>query len=138
MFSIFLVGTDLIQKFYVSLILKVYAGFIKGSSVYMQVGFSKVANTFWCMLFEVAAGFEWWCKFLGPTQCFGDNDLTIQINWLLVHVVWKLWWVQYEKFDEMRPSCVFWCGRSMQYENLWNVVLRRREKVVAFCRLAPT
>ena len=45
MFSILLVGIDLIQKCFVSVVLKVYAGLVKGSSVYMQVGFKQVAYT---------------------------------------------------------------------------------------------
>jgi len=89
MFSIFLVDTDLIKKFYVLVALKVYAGFVNGSGIYRQVGFSKVAYTFWCMIFEVTVGSEWWCRFLGSAQCSGDSDLTLQINWLLVDVVWK-------------------------------------------------
>ena len=45
MFSILLVGTDLIQKFYVAIVLKVYTGFVTGSSVYTLVGFIKVVYT---------------------------------------------------------------------------------------------
>lgn len=41
-----LIGIDLIQKFYVLVVLKVYASLIKERSIYMQVGFSKVAYTF--------------------------------------------------------------------------------------------
>ena len=41
-----LVGTDLIHKFYVSVVLKVYASLVKGRSVYTLVGFNKVAYTF--------------------------------------------------------------------------------------------
>ena len=58
MVNILLVGTNLIQKIYVSIVLKVYTGLITGSSVYMHVGFSKIAYTFSCMIFEVATGSE--------------------------------------------------------------------------------
>lgn len=36
----------LVQKFYDSVSLEVYVGWIKGSSVYTQVGFMKLAYTF--------------------------------------------------------------------------------------------
>jgi len=140
MFSILLVGTDLIHKFYVSVVLKVYTGLIKGSSIYMQVAFSKIAYIFWCMIFEVATSSKWLCRFLGSSQFCCDNDLIVQINWLLVDEVWvsKFLMGPVWKFDEMRPSCVLLCTRSIQSENLWNVVPRGREKVVTFCRPEPT
>ena len=75
MFRIMLVGIELIQKSYVSVGFKVYTSLVKGSSVYTQVGFSKVAYAFWCMIFEVAVGSEWWCRFLVSAQCFGDKWL---------------------------------------------------------------
>ena len=65
MVSILLVGRDLVQKFYVSVVLNVYGGLIRGSSVYTQVGFSKVDCTLWCMIFEITVGSKWWCKLLG-------------------------------------------------------------------------
>jgi len=77
MFSIFFVGTNLIQKFMFVVALEVYAGLINGSSVYMQFGFIQVAYTVWCMVSEVTASSEWWCGFLGSTQCSGDSDLIV-------------------------------------------------------------
>lgn len=79
-----LVGTDLIQKFMFALVSKVYASLINGSSVYMQFGFSQVAYTLWCMVFEVTVDSERWCGFLGSTQCSGVSDLIVQIKWMLV------------------------------------------------------
>ena len=86
-FSILLVGIDLIQKFMFVVVLKVYTGFISGSSVYTQFGFNQVAYTLWCMVFEIIASSKWWCTFLGSTQCCGVSDLIVQINWMLVDVV---------------------------------------------------
>lgn len=88
MFKILLVGIDLIKKFYVSVVLKVHVGLVKGSSVYMEVGFSEVVYSFWCMIFKVTTGSGWWYRFLGSAQCSGYNDLTVHINWLLFDVVW--------------------------------------------------
>ena len=42
MFSILLVGIDLIQKFMFVVALEVYAGLINGSSIYTQFGFNQV------------------------------------------------------------------------------------------------
>jgi len=43
MLCILLIDIHLIQKVYVSVVLKVYASLVKGSSIYTQVGFGKVA-----------------------------------------------------------------------------------------------
>ena len=50
---------SLIGIVYDSVSLEVYAGWVNGSSLYMQVGFIKVAYTLWCMIFKVATGSEW-------------------------------------------------------------------------------
>ena len=129
MFGILFVGTNLIQKFYVSVVFEVYAGLGKGSSIYMQVGFIKVTYAFWCMILEVVASYEWWCRFLGSTQCSSDNDLIVQIDWSLVDVViiiefdlQSFWWVQCENLMKRGLHSMLLCTRSIQFENLWNMV----------------
>ena len=46
----------MVQKFYDSVSLEVYTGWVTESSVYMQVGFIEIAYTFWHMIFEFAVG----------------------------------------------------------------------------------
>lgn len=47
------------------------------------------------------------------------------------------WWVQYENLMKRGLQIVVLYARSIQFENLWNVVLRGREKAVAFSKLVP-
>lgn len=91
MFCIFLVGTSLIQNFIFALVLKVYAGFINGSSIYTEFGFSQVAYTFWCMVFEVTVGSEWWCSVQGSNLCTSYSDLFVPVDWLnLIKFEWMV------------------------------------------------
>jgi len=48
------------------------------------------------------------------------------------------WWAQYENLMKHGLHIVLMCTRSIQFENLWNMVPREWVKVVAFYRSMPT
>jgi len=80
-----------VHRFYDSVSLEVYAGWAKGSSVYTQVFFIKVAYTFWHMNFEVTVSSGCWCNVLGSYLCTGYNDLSVPIDWLnLIKYEWMV------------------------------------------------
>jgi len=124
-----------------------YAGLVLHSSIYIMRYDIWSCSWIWLLLqsFVVCFVFWWLCCWQGfSVSVSGDLEIdevgvfdgciVVMINFVLQ----CFWWVQYENWMKCSLQFTVLCFRSIQYENLWNVVLGGREKIIEFCRLAPT
>ena len=109
----------------------VYAGWSKHRSVCTQV------SGYWSSVYLLSCVSVYCCSALGSKLVSGCHYYILVTTFRKVIIWFSFGW--YKGDWLMQIYLMFdWCYWSIQFENLWNVVPVRKEKVVAFCRSAPT